>query len=81
MSNNEKYMHIFEEIFEVEPSAMDDSFTFEQIDKWDSLTHLTLISELEEAFDIVFETHDILHFGSYMNGKKILKRYGVNFEG
>lgn len=80
MSNKEKYMHIFEEIFEVEASTLDDSFTFSQTDKWDSITHLTLITELEETFDVVFETDDILHFGGYMNGMSILKRYGVKFE-
>lgn len=80
MNNKEKYINIFEEIFEVDASVLDSLFTFAQVDKWDSLTHLTLISELEETFDVIFETNDILHFGGYMNGMEILKRYGINFE-
>ena len=36
-----------------------------------------LISELEDAFDIMFESEDILHYGSYENGKAILRKYGV----
>ena len=54
-------------------------FNFKDVDKWDSLTHLTLISELEATFDVMFETEDILHYGGYMNGIEILKRYGVEF--
>ena len=40
--------------------------------------HLTLIAELEEKFDIMFSADDILHFGSYLNGMKLLQRYGVD---
>ena len=80
MSNNEKYQNIFMEIFSVDATDLNSSFNFKDVEKWDSLTHLTLISELEDTFDVMFETEDILHFGGYENGKKILARYGVEFE-
>lgn len=80
MSNNDKYQNIFMEIFSVDATDLNSSFNFKDVEKWDSLTHLTLISELEDAFDVMFETEDILHFGGYENGKKILARYGVEFE-
>lgn len=79
MSNKDRYQLIFKNIFEVEESELNSNFTFKNADKWDSLTHLTLISELEDAFDVMFETDDILHFGGFMNGIEILKRYGVEF--
>lgn len=80
MSNKEKYQHIFEEIFNVDSNELNESFNFKDIDSWDSFTHLTLISELEDAFEVLFESDDILHFGGYMNGIEILKRYGVDFK-
>lgn len=80
MNNLEQYKKIFEEIFEVEEQFLDENFTFKDIDKWDSLTHLNLITTLEETFDVMFDTEDILHYGSYLNGIEILKKYGVNFE-
>lgn len=79
MNNLKKYKNIFVEIFDVDEAALDDHFTFKEVDSWDSMTHLSLISELEDAFDVMFETDDILHFGGYMNGMEILKRYGVDF--
>lgn len=79
MNNLEKYQQVFKNIFEVENSDLDENFTFKNVDRWDSLTHLTLISDLEDAFEIMFETEDILHFGGYLNGIEILKRYGVVF--
>lgn len=80
MSNNEKYQKIFEEIFSVNENELNENFNFKDIDSWDSFTHLTLISELEDAFEVMFESDDILHFGGYMNGMEILKRYGVDFD-
>ena len=79
MDNREKYKSIFLDIFNVDESVLNDTFNFKDIEKWDSMTHLTLISELEDAFDVMFETEDILHFGGYENGMKILAGYGVEF--
>lgn len=79
MSNKEKYQDIFMNIFNVDAEALNETFNFKDVAEWDSMTHLTLISELEDAFDVMFETEDILHFGGYNNGMKILTRYGVEF--
>ena len=81
MNNIDTYRSVFQTIFGVDSSALNEHFNFKDIEAWDSLTHLTLINEIELAFDIMFETDDILHFGGYMNGIEILKKYGVNFEG
>ncbi|SFD41776.1 acyl carrier protein [Ruminococcus albus] len=79
MSNIEKYQRVFCELFNVEIENLNEEFTFANIDQWDSMAHLTLINELEENFDVMFETDDILHFGGYLNGIEILKRYGIEF--
>lgn len=79
MNNMEKYTEVFTSVFDVDPSELNEEFNFKDIEKWDSMTHLTLISELEAAFDVFFETEDILHFGGFLNGIEILKRYGVEF--
>ena len=39
-----------------------------------------LISELEDAFDIQFETDDIVDFNSYERGIQLLAKYGVVIE-
>lgn len=77
MDNKEKYIRIFREVFDVDEKELDESFTFNNIESWDSLTHLTLISELETTFDVLFETDDILNYGGYLNGIEILKKYDI----
>ena len=79
MNKKNLYIKVFKEIFEVEEEVLNEDFTFEKVSKWDSLTHLSLITALEDSFDVMFETNDILHFGGFLNGMKILEKYGVDF--
>ena len=79
MSNLEKYNDVFCRILNVNVAALNEDFTFKTVPQWDSVAHLSLISELEEVFDVFFESEDILHYGSYENGKKILEKYNIEF--
>lgn len=79
MTNLERYNKIFVDVLGVKEAVLNDSFTFKAVPQWDSVAHLSLISELEDTFDIMFDSEDILYYGSYLNGIKILEKYGVNF--
>ena len=75
MSNNLKtYEQIFTETFSVNKDALE-KLEYNQIEQWDSIGHMTLISELEDKFGISMETDDIIDFSSYKKGKEILKKY------
>jgi len=80
MNNLEKYNAVFMRVFNVSQDVLNDSFTFRDVPQWDSVAHLTLISELEDTFDIMLDSDDILHYGSYKNGIKIMNKYGVNID-
>lgn len=77
MTNLEKYNEIFKNVLGVDESVLNESFTFKTVSQWDSVAHLSLISELEDTFDVMFESEDILHYESYENGKVILEKYGI----
>lgn len=79
-NNLKKYKEVFCSVLDVPDDVLNETFTFHDVEAWDSIAHFTLISELEDAFDVMFDTEDILHYGSFLNGIKILKRYGVEFE-
>ena len=79
MTNLEKYNDVFCRVLNVDATVLDEKFTFKEVPQWDSVAHLSLISELEEAFDVLYESDDILHYGSYLNGIEILKKYGIEF--
>lgn len=79
MSNMDRYNQIFRHIFNVGENALGEEFSILNVDKWDSVAHMSLISELEEAFEIMFDTDDIINFTSYTCGMDMLKKYGIEF--
>ena len=79
MSNLEKYRNAFVEGLGVSEDQVE-GLTFQGVTEWDSVGHMGLISALEEAFDIVFDTDDIVDFSSFDKGKEILKKYDVVIE-
>ena len=78
-SNIEKYENAFIESFDIEKSMLNEELKYESIPEWDSVGHLTMISNLEEVFDIVMEMDDIIDFSSFEIGKEILKKYKIDF--
>ena len=78
-SNIEKYENAFMESFDIEKSMLNEELKYESIPEWDSVGHMTMISNLEEVFDIVLEMDDIIDFSSFEIGKEILKKYKIDF--
>lgn len=79
MTNLEKYRNAFVEGLGVSEDQVD-GLEFQAVEQWDSVGHMGLISALEEAFDIVFDTDDIVDFSSFVKGKEILAKYDVVIE-
>ena len=81
MTNLEKYNQAFIENFEVTEDQLP-GLKYQDVEAWDSDGHMGLIASLEEAFDIMMDTDDIIDFGSYEKGKEILAKdaYGVVVE-
>lgn len=55
----EKLNQVFSDVFDEELTVTDET-TASDIEGWDSLTHITLISEVEDTFDIKFAMKDVL---------------------
>ena len=78
MENIEKYNNAFVEVFGAKAEYLNDNYCKETVEEWDSVHQLSLISELEEAFDIMFDPEDIMDMTSYAKGKELLAKYEVN---
>jgi acyl carrier protein len=77
MENLEKYNQTFVENFSVDVSALNDDFGVDTVESWDSVAQLSLVSAIEDVFDIMIDAEDILAFRSYGAGKDILQKYQV----
>lgn len=73
------YQDSFYEALSIDGSQNIESLKYQDIDEWDSIGHMTLISTIEEKLGITFETDDIVEFSSYKKGIEILKKYKVTF--
>lgn len=79
MTNLEKYTQAFVDSFEV---SEDDAknLKYQDIKAWDSVGHMGLVANIEDAFDIMMETEDIIDLSSFEKGKEILeKNYEIDF--
>tara|TARA_B110000971_G_C19732598_1_gene373763 strand:- start:282 stop:521 length:240 start_codon:yes stop_codon:yes gene_type:complete len=79
MDNKKKYEKIFIKALSVDKSKFNEKIEYNEIPEWDSIGHMTLISELEEGFKITIETDDIIDFSSFKKGIEILKKYKIKF--
>lgn len=77
MTNLEKLNNIFCEVFSVEASALNSDFNKDTVEGWDSVRQLSLISSVEDEFDIMLDAEDIIGFSSYESAKEILKKYDI----
>lgn len=80
MTNLGKYNQAFMETFEITEDQME-GLKYQDIAAWDSVGHMALIAAIEDVFDIMMDTDDIIDFNSYEKGKEILTKteYGVEF--
>lgn len=63
MERNEILKHveeIFREELEQEDLVLTDETTADDVDGWDSLSHVQLVAAMEEAFGIEFKSREIL---------------------
>ena len=68
-----KYKKAFLESLEISDEKTLDGLKYNDIEQWDSIGHMGLISALEDVFEISIETNDVIDFSSFNKGKEILK--------
>jgi len=80
MTNLEKYDRAFISNLKVTKDQLP-GLKYRGLPAWDSVAHMDLIADLEEAFDIMMEVKDVLDLNSYIHGKDVLKDiYGIVIE-
>ena len=77
MTNLEKYNNAFMENLQVSEDQLA-TLSYQGVELWDSVGHMTLVAAIEDAFDIMMETDDIIDLSSYEKGKEILKKYDIS---
>ncbi len=81
MSNIDKLKESFTEVFGLDASEIEwDSLEYRGIPEWDSIAHMAIIAEIEDAFDIMLETDDVIAMTSFKIAQDLVAKYGVEFD-
>ena len=75
MTNLEKYNKILKRNLQATDEDLnDDVLVYNRFKRWESVRHVDMVADLEEAF----ETLDITSFSTYSKGIEILEKLGVD---
>ena len=78
MTNLEKYNNVVCENLNVTANQLA-GLKYQGVELWDSVGHMTLVAAIEDTFDIMMDTDDIIDLSSYEKGIEILKKYDIEF--
>lgn len=70
---------VFSKALGIDSSSVTDALQYNSIPEWDSTAHMILIAELEDQFDVMLDTDDIIDMSSVAEAKRILSKHGVAF--
>jgi acyl carrier protein len=80
LSENEpKLRHAFAQGLNIPEASVAETLTYANSPGWDSIAHMALVAALEESFDIMLDTEDIIDMSSYPKAREILTKYGIQF--
>jgi acyl carrier protein len=80
MSNEEALKNAFCEGLGVQADTIDwDTLEYRGIEQWDSVAHMQVVAEIEDAFDIMLDIDDVIAMADFKVTKDILGKYDVSF--
>ena len=79
MSDEDKLINAFTKTLNINSSLVKDTLTYQSIPQWDSMAHMSLIAEIDNTFDTMLDTEEILDMSSVKKAKEILSKYGAKF--
>lgn len=78
MNNLETFKKIIKSVWSIKNvDEIEDSFGPDEIEAWDSLSHIELVVALEEEFEISIAVQDVSRLYTIGDIKKTLEKYGV----
>lgn len=68
---------VFANALGIELVTVNDALAYNSIPQWDSVAHMGLIAQLEDAYGMLLDTDDIIDMSSVSKAREILAKYDV----
>ena len=75
--NETKLRQAFVDALAISPETDFESLAYRGIEEWDSVAHMLLVAEIEDVFEIMIDTDDVIEMSSYPAARDIVKKCGV----
>jgi acyl carrier protein len=79
MVDIERLRSVFRKSLELPDDWPVDTLEYRAIPQWDSLAHMSLVAAIEDEFDVMVDTDDVIDLSSFDKAREILARHGVSF--
>ena len=79
MNNSEKLYNSFAKALNIDRSIVNEDLKYQSIKEWDSISHMMLISVIEEDFGISLDTDDVIDMSSVRKAKEIMAKHNISF--
>lgn len=79
MSSTERLRTAFRRALSLPDDYDVDGLEYRGIEKWDSLAHMSLVAEIEDTFDVMIDTDEVIDMSSFQVAKEILQKHDVEF--
>ena len=79
MTNSENLAKAFTNALMITEDKIVDALKYQSIPEWDSVSHMILITEIEDVFNISLDTEDVIDMSSVAKAKEILLKYNIAF--
>lgn len=80
MTSEDTLKAAFAEGLGLSPDDVDwTTLAYREIPEWDSVAHMQVVAEIEDAFDIMLEIDDVIGMSDFRVTKEILGKYDVSF--
>ena len=76
-STEEKLKEILVKVLLVDGTKINDRMSRKDVEEWDSMAHLMLVSEIESEFGVMMSDDDITEIETVGDIKKVLRKLGV----
>jgi acyl carrier protein len=70
-------VELFATILGIDAAELSETTAPANTAEWDSISNISLVTEIEAIFDVVLTTSDIESMGSIGKTRSVLKRHGV----
>jgi acyl carrier protein len=72
-----KLAHAFLTALDLPPDTDLSALAYGRHPHWDSIGHMALVAEIEDAYDLMLDTDDVLGLSDFAAAADLLERFGI----